>query len=105
MNFKQLQEEQKPWVEHNFPGRPSYVPLLGAVEEMGELSHAHIKGVQNIRHTPEEIAAKKRDAIGDVIIYLADYSTAEGIDMQEAVEAAWNEVKQRDWKKNTKDGK
>lgn len=41
--LRKLQEEQKPWVKHNFGDRPSWMPLLGAVEELGELAHAHLK--------------------------------------------------------------
>ena len=93
-----LQRQQEPWVSHNFGDRPAHVPLLGALEELGELAHAHIKGEQGIRHTPEEIAAMKRDALGDVIIYLADYATSQGINLQEAVEETWGKVIRRDWK-------
>jgi DNA-binding XRE family transcriptional regulator len=37
LTFRRLQDEQRPWVQHNFPGRDSYYPLLGAVEEYAEL--------------------------------------------------------------------
>ncbi len=65
--------------------------------------HSHLKAVQGIRNN-ENHAAKKKDSVGDIVIYLADYCTAEGIDFQNAVETAWNEVKQRDWKKNATTG-
>lgn len=32
--LKQLQEEQQPWVKHNFGDRPSWHPLLGIMEEI-----------------------------------------------------------------------
>ena len=96
-SLRQLQAEQRPWVEHNYGDRPAYWPLLGAVEELGELAHAHLKQEQGIR-TNEDHAAAKRDGVADIVIYLADYCSAEGIDMQGAVEATWREVKQRDWK-------
>ena len=99
MDFARLQAEQRPWVEHNFGKRPSYWPLLGAVEEIGELAHAHLKAEQGIR-TGEDHAANKKDAVADIIIYLADYCSAEGIDLQSVVEETWAEVKQRDWKKH-----
>jgi len=76
MTLRQLQEEQKPWVEHNFDSRPEWHPLLGVIEEIGELCHAHLKSVQGIRGTPEEHQAKKRDSVGDIVIYLADFATA-----------------------------
>ena len=99
LTLSRLQAEQAPWVLHNFGKRPSYWPLLGAVEELGELAHAHLKAEQGIR-TTEDHAANKIDAVADVVIYLADYCTAEGIDLQAAVEKTWEEVKLRDWKKS-----
>lgn len=97
MNLRELQEEQKPWIEHNFGGRPSWQPLLGALEELGELAHAHLKDAQGIR-TGEQHRAAKVDAVADVVIFLADYCTAEGIDFQAALEDTWSTVKKRDWK-------
>ena len=98
--FKQLQTEQKEWSAHNFPNRESYMPLLGVIEEVGELAHAHLKGEQSIRYTEDEVFLKKKDAIGDILIFLADYCTTNGLDMQEAIEDTWIKVKQRDWIKN-----
>jgi len=95
--LRKLQDEQRPWVEHNFGERPSYWPLLGVVEEVGELCHAHLKHEQGIR-TNEDHDAAKRDAVGDIVIYLSDYCSAEGIDLQAAVEETWAEVSKRDWK-------
>ena len=69
MTIKQIQQEQKAWVRHNFGDRPSWQPLLGVAEELGELSHAHLKHVQGIR-VNENHTAKKKDAIGDLVIYL-----------------------------------
>jgi len=38
------------------------------------------------------------DAVGDIIVYLADYCERNDIDMAECVELAWNgEVKDREW--------
>jgi NTP pyrophosphatase (non-canonical NTP hydrolase) len=104
LTLRQLQEEQKKWVQHNFPGFLDYYPLLGAVEELGELAHAHLKMVQGIRGTREEHLEKAQDAIGDVIIYLSNYCTAMGFDFQKILETTWDEVKQRDWKRFPKDG-
>ena len=98
--LRKLQEEQLPWAKHNFgTDRPSWWPLLGAVEEIGELAHAHLKAAQGIR-TSEDHFANKKDAVADVIIYLSDYRLIEGVDLQSVVEETWDMVKQRDWKKN-----
>jgi NTP pyrophosphatase (non-canonical NTP hydrolase) len=99
MTLRELQEQQRVWVAHNFGERPSWHPLLGAVEELGELAHAHLKQTQGIRlHENHEENAK--DAIADVVIYLADYCSSRGFDMQAIVEQTWEKVRQRDWKKN-----
>jgi NTP pyrophosphatase (non-canonical NTP hydrolase) len=93
ISLRQLQDEQRPWVDHNFPGR-----------ELGELCHAHLKGLQGIRGSTLEHHAAKIDAVGDAIIFLADYCTANDIDLQDAVESTWTKVKQRDWQKDKEKG-
>jgi NTP pyrophosphatase (non-canonical NTP hydrolase) len=103
-SFAQLQREHAPWEQHNFGIRPSWHPLLGIVEEIGELAHAHLKAEQGIRGTPEQLRAEKIDAVADAIVFLTSYCNLEGIDIGEAVESVWNEVKKRDWKKFPKDG-
>ncbi len=103
LTFRKLQDEQRPWVKHNFDGRPPYFPLLGTMEELGELAHAHLKQEQGIR-TNEDHEAKAKDAVGDIIICLADYCTARGFDLQEIVETTWAEVKKRDWKADARNG-
>ena len=96
--LKQLQDEQRPWVKHNFGERPAWQPLLGAVEEIGELAHAHLKHAQNIRVSETHIENAK-DAVADTVIYLADYCSAMGFDLETLVVETWDKVKQRDWKK------
>ena len=39
-SLQQLQEEQVPWVKHNFGDRAAYQPLLGMTEELGEFCYA-----------------------------------------------------------------
>jgi NTP pyrophosphatase (non-canonical NTP hydrolase) len=97
--LRKLQEEQKPWVKHNFGDRPSWMPLLGAMEELGELAHAHLKEAQGIRNHENHVE-KAKDAIADIVIFLADYCSARGLDFESIVQETWDKVKQRDWKKN-----
>lgn len=54
MTFKDLQDQQVAWVQHNFPGRTFEEPFKGMVEELGELSHSLLKQKQGIRGTCEE---------------------------------------------------
>lgn len=99
--LRKLQTEVGEWSHKNFGDQPSHRPLLGAVEEVGELCHAHLKGEQGIRHDPVDIKAMKIDAVADVIIYLADYCEQEGIDMQAAVLETWAKVSKRNWNQGT----
>lgn len=106
MNLFQLQIEVRPWSAHNFPNKKPYQPLLGAGEELGELMHAFLKHEQGIRGVSEMKArAAMEDAIGDTIVYLADFCNQVGIDLSLAVANAWDEVKDRDWQKFPTDGK
>lgn len=101
--LRQLQDEQRPWVQHNFGDRPSWMPLLGVMEELGELAHAHLKKAQGIR-TNEDHDAQAADAVADIVIFLADYCSAVGIDLESVVRDTWAEVRKRDWKANPKKG-
>jgi NTP pyrophosphatase (non-canonical NTP hydrolase) len=72
LTFIRLVSEVRPWADYNFGEIPSEQPVLGIIEELGELSHAHLKSLQNLRRHEDHFAAKK-DAVGDIVIYLADY--------------------------------
>lgn len=95
--LRKLQEKHRSWVEHNFEDRPSWMPLIGVMEELGELAHAHLKKAQGIRGNEDHDLAAK-DAVGDIILYLTDYCSACGYDLEALVEETWAKVKQRDWK-------
>ncbi len=92
-----FQAEVGNWSRHNFPRNQPYQPLLGMGEETGELMHAHLKAEQGIRGTPTEHKAAKLDAIGDILIYLADYCERNDLELGTAVTEAWASVRQRDW--------
>ena len=105
LTFRQLQIENGHWAIKNFgaENRPER-SLLGVVEEVGELAHAVLKSIQGIRGSSEEHSAAARDAVGDIIIYLADFCSRSGYDLQEIVEETWDQVKARDWTKKKGDG-
>jgi len=104
MEIRDMQLEQAEWSKKNFPDSPSYHPLLGVVEEVGELCHAILKLEQGIRGKPEDHDLAGQDAVGDTLIYLMDFCTRKGWDMQEILEKTWDHVKQRDWQKDKKRG-
>jgi NTP pyrophosphatase (non-canonical NTP hydrolase) len=102
-----LQTQQAEWHQRNFPqdeGKP-HRPLLGIVEEAGELAHAHLKAEQGIRGTAADHLGEARDAIGDIVIYLASYCSMTGIDLEEAVWQTWRDVRERDWLRYPTDGR
>lgn len=88
----------------NFPNNTPDNPFKGMVEELGELAHALLKKEQGIRGTPEEHDVAAKDAVGDLVVYMADFCERRGWNLQEIVETTWNVVKQRDWTKNKHDG-
>lgn len=102
IGLNKLRLEQNKWATKNFgASRPSHWPLIGAFEELGELAHAHLKWEQGIRGTAEEHEVAAKDAFADTIIYLCDYATRRGWkDIEEIIGTVWNQVKQRDWKKD-----
>lgn len=105
--MRDIQERQKRWAEKNFPGdrlkhfSPELIQgipaLVGLVEEVGELAHAHLKEGQQIRMN-EHHEVKAMDAVGDIVIYLMDYCNMRGWDFQSIVEQVWEEVEERSWR-------
>lgn len=94
--FHRLQQETAEWRDKNFPGYTPEDQLLGAIEELGELAHAHLKAKQGIRGN-ENLQHQAEDAVGDLIIYLAGYCSAAGLELQEVVEVTWQHVRKRNW--------
>jgi len=104
LSLKEVQVSQKPWVKRNFGNRPSWMPLVGVMEELGELAHHFLKMHQGIRGTKAEHMAQIKDAVADIVIFLCDFCSAHGIDLESEVITTWAKVKQRDWKKDPKNG-
>lgn len=102
MELASLQALASEWSKRNFGPHygSGYRNLLGVSEEVGELCHAQLKGEQGIRHTPEEILSMKKDAVGDILIFLCNYCDSQGISIDECASSAWDEVSKRDWKKD-----
>jgi len=102
INTKELtifQRQVAEWADKNFGLTPAYRPLLGAVEEIGELTHAQLKKEQDVRKGVSRFEADASDAIGDLLIYLAHYCQVAGLSLQQSVDKTWAKVRQRDWKK------
>jgi NTP pyrophosphatase (non-canonical NTP hydrolase) len=101
--LRKLQLEHVAWATYNFGPRNPIHAALGVGEEAGELQHCVLKMAQGIR-TNEDLIAKAKDAVADIIIYLADYCNGMGFDMEETVQETWEQVKKRDWKKYPETG-
>ena len=99
-----LQESHRVWGLHNFGKIPIHQPLLGALEELGELAHAHLKEEQGIRGSSEKHIADAKDAVGDTVIYLMDYCNRRGWSFAEILADTCESVWQRDWKKDPTKG-
>lgn len=74
LDWDKLVKERDEWVARNFPEQRLDTPvdesLIGVIEEVGELAHAHLKAAQGIRGSEEEHIKNAKDAIGDITIYL-----------------------------------
>lgn len=103
LTFKKFQKECKQWGRKNFGKQDPILMFLGVAEEVGELAHALLKSKQGIRVNQDHETAKK-DAVGDTIVYLAQFCNESGLDLQEIVETTWAGVKKRNWKRNKIDG-
>jgi len=97
MELKEIQAEIVEWREHNFPGNTAVQQFLGMVEELGEISHAILKGQQGIRGYSEDDTAEIQDGVGDLMIFLINFCDLNGWDTLEILQNTWDEVKQRDW--------
>lgn len=104
LTLKQLQDEHRTWCVYNFGPLNAEFAMLGMQEELGELAHSVLKQKQNIRGTSEQHEAAGKDAIGDLLVYLVNFASARGWDVQEIIQQVWDEVKVRDWKKFPKNG-
>lgn len=103
--LRDLQCEMGMWQKYNFPNRGPEDPFYGLVEEVGELAHALLKRKQGIRGTYEEHTEKAKDAIGDWLVFCADFCNAQGWDLQQILEDTWREVRDRDWQRYPHDGR
>lgn len=76
----------------------------GVGEENGELMHSVLKRAQGIRLDEDEVGPEaEQDAVGDIIIYLADFCYRRGYDIADCVEMAWyGEVSEREWDSDTR---
>lgn len=86
--FATLQEEVHEWSTDNFADQPSHYPFLGTGEEAGELADD-----VSFDESPTE---EELDAVGDILVYLADFCSRAGLDLQKAYEDAESDETRHD---------
>jgi hypothetical protein len=81
----QLQEQQVPWVNHNFGDRPAHMPLLGMGEEFAELIEAFDKLTNDFQswEYSQRNPGLIKDALADIAVFACDYATAKDWSMEE----------------------
>jgi NTP pyrophosphatase (non-canonical NTP hydrolase) len=68
--FQELQAEQAPWAARNFGDVPAWQPLLGMIEEVGELFEVCTR----VDEEDERYEVDAKDAIADLIIFSVDFA-------------------------------
>lgn len=76
--FDTLKTEVGEWSRKNFPDQPDVNPYIGSSEEMGELADR-----VDLSSEPD---TEELDAVGDILIYLADFCYIRDLDYQKAYE-------------------
>lgn len=105
-DWQALQVRLARWERCNFGIQPLYRNVLGACEELGELSHALLKHEQQIRGQSASEAFRETagDAIADTVVYLMNLCTKLRLDFDALVHAVANDVMQRDWQADPEHG-
>jgi len=76
--LKTLQTEVAEWADYNFPNSLAWRPLMGIVEEAGELMQAETTYYTEDPINRDNARLASRDAIGDVFVYVAHYCHLQG---------------------------
>ena len=87
MDLNTLEQKVIGWAKDRkiIPNATPEAQFLKAVSEMGELADALNKRQR----------AEMQDAIGDVVVCLINLCALEGTSLQECLQGAWNEIKDR----------
>jgi len=98
------------WGTRNFGGSNglgALAPMMGIVEEVGELYHTRLKTLQGIRGAADgsDVDLEEMDALGDLLVYMLHYCATRNLSLASCFLMAWDEVKDRDWIKYPKTGK
>jgi NTP pyrophosphatase (non-canonical NTP hydrolase) len=109
-SFEDIQREIGTWARINFgdnvskdPNSITYghpldalCPLLGMVGELGELAQNDLRPLQG-RPKLDAVGQKeaRADALADILVFMCDYATREGINLQFVLNEVWEKVSKR----------
>ena len=87
MTFEEFEKNVQNWAEVRgiYAHSTACAQLLKGVSELGELADAEIQNEHD----------KKLDAAGDFLVCLVNYVTMSDFTMEEAMDMAWNQIKNR----------
>lgn len=98
IDLSDLQTDLHKWQLERFPDTGADESLIGAMEELGELAHATLKGKQGLEGERFSTGPEaEKDAIGDCIVFLMQYASSRGYDIEECIESAAAEALDRDY--------
>jgi NTP pyrophosphatase (non-canonical NTP hydrolase) len=92
-----VQRESGEWRRAAYPDTATGpLQALGMAEEVGEVCHAVLKNVQQIRgYDTEKTRAEVGDGLADVIIYACGVADYYGVDLDAELARVWNHVRDR----------
>jgi NTP pyrophosphatase (non-canonical NTP hydrolase) len=95
------QEELHDWEIKNFGEQDISLRILGMAEELGEVSHHVLKGIQKIRGGVNGIDKNEvADGIADIFIYGINALSQLGINAEEIIQKTIEDILRRDWTKD-----
>jgi NTP pyrophosphatase (non-canonical NTP hydrolase) len=98
LDLSDLQTDLHEWQRERFPDSGAEESLMGALEELGELAHATLKGKQGLEGERFSTGPEaEKDAIGDCVVFLMQYASSRGYDIEECIEAAAGEALAREY--------
>jgi NTP pyrophosphatase (non-canonical NTP hydrolase) len=103
--IEEIQKQMSEWRHRNFSHTSIEGLFRKAMEELGELAEAGGKRLDGIGRSPQMWEAKEKDAIGDITLVLLAYCEARGFSFMECLEAAWDEVGKRDFRRYPRNGR
>lgn len=100
LDLDAFQQDVHRWANENFGEITPIEPLLGMVEELGELCHTVLKNSQDIRGMGDDALARlsMEDALGDLCVFMANFAAHAGIRLERAIVDTWAKVRERDWR-------